>query len=176
MKKVLLSAVTVLGALVSIKANAYNMPTTAYGTIPSHVQMDTRPLVNAMQTAARNMAPGIQAALAKAEALGYKDYSLESILLEGAFAGTDEVITKGDHYLQFDVKSSEIVSGTSVTGLIRYNAIEGPTGVVSGWTCTSTVGQQNLGANYIKATEEQLDPVLSGLGWPFSGCTVKTID
>ncbi|MBM3611205.1 MAG: hypothetical protein FJX18_06795 [Alphaproteobacteria bacterium] len=170
MKKVLLSAVTVLG--LSFEANAYDMPTTVYGTIPSHVIMDTRPLVNAMQTAARNMAPGIQAALAQAEALGYINYSEKTILLEGSFAGTDEVVVKGDKSLTFRVKSSEILSGTDVTGEIKYTATSGPEGFVSGWTCTSTVGYQNLGANYIKGNVTALDPVLDGLGWPFSGCTV----
>ncbi len=177
MKKVLLSAVTVLGVFGAFGALAAKMPTTTYGTIPSHVQMDTRPLPNLAQQTARNSAPAIQAVLAAAENAGYGRYEsgdFDAEISEGSFSGMIAAPVVDSNVITFTFNLSE-VSNTTLEWKLKYTPVLDSNSNIDGWTCVSNLGTKDLGAVFVKAQNNDKDPLLAGLGWPFSSCVVGTV-
>lgn len=179
MKKVLLSAVTVLGVFGAFESGAVGakMPTTTYGTIPSHVQMDTRPLPNLAQQTARNSAPAIQAVLAAAENAGYNQYVSDDFneeISEGSFSGLSAAPTVASSVITFTFNLSE-VSNTNLEWKLKYTPVLDSNSNIDGWTCVSNLGAKDLGAVFVKAQSDDKDPLLAGLGWPFSSCVVGTV-
>lgn len=165
----------ILGSIitfVAIESSAYVMTTVQYGNIPSHVILDKRPVVRALQEAMRNSAGGVQAALVYAEAhpSNYDDLDVE----EGSYAGLNDlnqVSVSDNGVITFNFALSEVMPGATITWTLSYEPrFNGST--IDGWTCTSTAGSSNLGSNYVKVTSG-IDPVTSGLGWPYAGCVVS---
>ncbi|MBM3611291.1 MAG: hypothetical protein FJX18_07245 [Alphaproteobacteria bacterium] len=174
MKKVLLSAVTVLGVFGAFESEAVTIAKAHHGSIPSSVIMDTRALVNFAQTAMRSSAPAIHGVLLKAEqdGIGYTSFDVE----EGSFAGLDNdtAVAVSGNTITFAFDMSEVGSST-VAWKVKYAPVLGPNNQIDGWTCTSSLGKAELGSNFIKASDDAIDPTLSGLGWPFAGCVVGTV-
>jgi hypothetical protein len=167
----------ILGSIITFVASessAYLMTTTQYGNIPSHVILDKRPVVRALQEAMRNSAGGVQAALAHVEIQDANFTGLIPDLSEGSFSGlkdgTDVAASSGAITFTFDL--SEIIPGASMQWTLVYTPqLDG--NAIGGWTCVSTAGSSNLGSNYISVSSG-IDPVTSGLGWPYAGCEVQS--
>lgn len=179
MKKVLLSAVAVVVVFLGTDAMAVGakMPITAYGTVPSHVQMDTRPLPNLAQQTARNSASAIQAVLAAAENAGYGNYAttdFDTEINEGSFAGLSAQPTVSSNVITFTFNLSE-VSGTTLEWKAAYTPVVDSNNNIDGWTCVSNLTQKDLGSTFVSAQDDDKDSLLSGLGWPFSGCVAGTV-
>ncbi len=168
----ILGSIIIFGA---IESHAYVMATAQYGTIPSHVIMDKRPVVRALQEAMRNSAGGVQAALSQAESVGKNNYNGTETLAvnEGSFSGLDDAIqvSATNNVITFSFILSEIIPSASITWTLTYTPQFGAQDTFDGWTCTSTAGSSNLGSNYISVSSG-IDPVTSGLGWPYAGCVV----
>jgi hypothetical protein len=183
MKKVLLSAVAVSTVLGFSNAKATTITTTTYGTIPNSVQLDTRTLPRMVQEGLRNSAPAIQGALAAAEAAGssFTDAMLGDIT-EGSFVGIDTMAIDDDnHTLTFTVDLNELnsnITADAITVKLKYAPVADAYGQITGWTCTSNASKSDLGTNFIAMTDGAdgtLDPLTSGLGWPYAGCVVGTV-
>jgi len=167
----------ILGSIITFVAResaAYVMTTAQYGNIPSHVILDKRPVVRALQEAMRNSAGGVQAALAYVESQGNGNHNGPiPNLNEGSFSGLGDSadVTALNGAITFTFDLSEIIPGASMEWTLVYSpAPDG--GAIGGWTCASTAGSSNLGSNYISVSSG-IDPVTSGLGWPYAGCEIQ---
>lgn len=165
----------ILGSIitfVAIESSAYVMATAKFGNIPSHVIMDKRPVVRALQEAMRNSAGGVQAALSYVESHPTFSDPIPD-LSEGSFSGLkdDANVAASNGVITFTFDLSEIIPSASMQWTLVYRP-EFDGDAIGGWTCTSTAGSSNLGSNYISVSSG-IDPVTSGLGWPYAGCVVS---
>ena len=167
----ILGSILVFGAAESM---AYVMATAQYGNIPSSVIMDKRPVVRGLQDAMRSSAAGVQAALQFVEGAEYPCNATPiPDLNEGSFAGLKDGtdVAAANSVITFTFDLAEVIPGASLEWTLTYTPQLGEGNVVTGWTCLSTAGSSNLGSNYISVSSG-IDPVTSGLGWPYAGCTV----
>ena len=191
MKKFLFA--TVLGICgLSQNSEAFPVALTTDGNIPSHVILDTRPIIFRVQSLLRGVAPAIKGILSRGESLNAKyDTTDFTALSEGSFPGLAVV---GDNLSKtFDITSlanNPDVINTVITIYFNpknvnadsippfkftYTPHTDAQGNVTNWTCKSHLRDIDLGITYIKpnastADAVVLDPITMGLGWPYDGC------
>lgn len=173
MKKYLLAVLLII-TMGSFKVDAYVMATAQYGNIPSHIIMDNRPVIRALQEAMRNSAGGVQAALEYAETQGIGNYEgIIPNLNEGSFSGLDDEteVSASSNAISFSFALSEVIPNASITWTLTYTP-QFSESQIDGWICTSNATAQGLGSNFVAPATNEIDPVTQGLGWPYAGCTV----
>jgi hypothetical protein len=178
LKKYLLA--TVLGIFgFSQPSEANSVALTTDGSIPSHVILDTRPIIFKVQSILRGVAPAVRAILSRAESLG-ATYITASFtdLAEGSFPGLQVAdgsnpnpavdATGGTITISF---SPALAGASSIPDFtFTYTPNKDSQGNVVNWKCVSGLNGKSLGTTYIKAGNSVLDPITVGLGWPYDGC------
>lgn len=191
MKKYLLA--TVLGVFsFSQKSSAYPIALTTDGNIPSHVILDTRPIIFRVQSLLRGVAPAIKGILNRGESLsGTYTSDAFSDLNEGSFPGLAKVDDTLGAPLSIDnLAANPSVSSNVITVYFNPKHVNSDSippfkftftphkdtqGNVINWTCKSYLNDIDLGITYIRPNDSTpsakvLDPITLGLGWPYDGC------
>jgi len=190
LKKYLLA--TVLGICsFSQKSSAYPIALTTDGNIPSHVILDTRPIIFRVQSLLRGVAPAIKGILNRGESLsGTYMSDAFSDLNEGSFPGLAKVGDDLGAPLSLTVEANPSVDGDVITVYFNPSHVNSASippfkftfkphkdaqGNVINWTCKSYLNDIDLGITYIRPNDSTssakvLDPITLGLGWPYDGC------
>ena len=201
MKKLLLMSLGVVSFVaIDAKANGsdnkFMMSKTYQKSDASMIQFDQRRVNATVQRTATYARDGIIAVLAAAEneglggGSGYNQTDGVANLRKVAkdsfigFADSNGLKINEDGAIQFVMDPSEIDSGIGigkytityypvVVGEAAENSMSPSEQYIDGWTCKTTASTETrLGRGHVTHSEDSVEPMFMGLGYPFELCTI----
>jgi len=179
MKKLLMTTLMGISLLGVEDAVAERMQITALATRSDNVARHNLESVNRVQTALLSVAPVIVDVLKRAEHLGlntatsavYTAADLE--IAEGSIAGIGANPSTDNAAITFTLRPGEIHPSSFFANdvTLTYTPVTDNGTSIVGWRCVSTVADRDYSPSWDRnPSVDQIDPVLSGLGYPLEAC------